>query len=120
VAGKCRWSIHWGGLLHGESGGIDGQLTKCRLADGLVFYVRENCARDHFNTSAGERMAMKRGEKTRGVDVLELCCPADRWDEVAALVGRADAMRRPVRRNQRFTAAWAERELKTAAARKVA
>jgi hypothetical protein len=111
VLARRSWQIHWGGLLHGTSGGIDGQVTKCRLPDGLVFYVRENSARDHFNTSAGERMAMKRGSNTRGRNVLELCCAADRWDEVAALVTQVDPMKRRVRANRQFTKDWAERAL---------
>lgn len=111
VLATGRWSVHWGGLLHGSSGGIDGQVTKCRLPDGLVFYVRENGARDHFNTSGGERMAMKRGEKTSAVDVLELCCHPAWWDRVARLVEQVDTKRRRVRPNRNFTRAWAERAL---------
>lgn len=111
VLGKCYWLIHWGGCNNPE-GGIEGQLTKCQLADGLVFYVRENAARAHFATSSNARIAMKRGEKAGGVDVLELCCRADRWEEVADLVARLDPMGRRVRANQRFTKDWAEAELR--------
>jgi hypothetical protein len=94
VVAAARWTCHWGGINNPE-GGLAGQLTKCRLG-GLVFYVRENTARDHFNQSSGERMAMKRGE-VRGVQVLELWAPPAMWGRVADLVRAADPLGRPVR-----------------------
>lgn len=110
VLAACEWTVHWGGINNPE-GGLHGRLTKCRTAAGLLFYVRENAALDHFAMSSGERMAMKRGE-CRGVQVLELWAPATVWDAVAGLVRAADALGRPVRRNARFTPKWAEAELR--------
>jgi hypothetical protein len=109
VVASAEWTVHWGGI--NNAGGIAGRLTKCRTADGLVFYVRENQAVAHFNVSAGERQAMKRGE-VRGRQVLELCCAPALWEKLAAVVAAADALGRPVRRNRRFTPGWAERCLK--------
>lgn len=111
VLATARWQIHWGGLLHGNSGGIDGQVTKCRLSNGVIFYVRENLARDHFATSAGERMAMKRGEAAGGREVLEVCGPPAWWERLRQLVAGMDTRRRPVRANRQFTPDWAERQL---------
>lgn len=112
VLATARWQIHWSGC-NNPGGGIDGQVTKCRLADGLVFFVRENLARNHFLTSSNARIAMKRGEKSGGVEVLELCCSGGkgRWDELAELVRDVDPKHRPVRRHARFTAKWAEEAL---------
>ena len=107
VLGWCLWSVHWGGI--NQLGGLDGRVTACR-SGGLDFYVREGLARDHFNTSGGERQAMKRGEKAGGVDVLELCAPAGDWGRLAALVAAADGLGRRVRRNRNFTYDWARRQ----------
>jgi hypothetical protein len=106
VTGRATWRIHAGGVNYGSSGGIDGQVTRLEMA-GATFYVRENVRRDQFAGGSGVGMALKRGE-SRGVGVLELCAPEGCWDAVAAAVGAADAMKRPVVRNRRFTVAWAE------------
>lgn len=107
VVAQCGWSIHWGGI--GQAGGIDGKLTACR-AGPVFFYVRENLARNHFATSSGQRMAMKRGEKAGGVEVLELCAPPADWVRLAELVTRADGLGRAVRANRNFTYEWASRQ----------
>lgn len=114
VLAKARWLIHWGGC-NNSAGGIDGQVTKCRLA-GVVFYVRENLARNHFLTSSNARIGMKRGEKSGGVEVLELCCPPEWFDRLAAVVTELDPKHRSVRTHARFTAAWAEMALRKGAA----
>lgn len=111
---KARWMIHTAGC-NNPGGGIDGQVTKCRLSNGVVAYVRENLARDHFYTSSNERIGMKKGDPTRGREVLELCCAPEWWEAAAALVAELDPRGRRVRRNRNFTAAWAERVLAAAA-----
>lgn len=110
VEDSCSWRVHWGGC--NSSGGIEGMLTKCRLYDGQVFYVRENAKRAHFETSSNARIGLKRGEVSGSVNVLELCCPSDRFDEVSSLVKKADGLKRPVHRNRNFTSAWAEQQFK--------
>lgn len=107
VLARATWLVHWGGINH--LGGISGQVTKCRYG-GIVFYVRENLALDHFNISAGERQALKCGRiARRHSQVLELLAPAVEWNCLAKLVHEADTMRRSVRRNRNFTWAWAGR-----------
>ena len=62
-------------------------LTKCDL-DGQVFYVRENTA--------------------EGQQVLELLAPEPVWLRISAIVKVEDSLKREVRRNEAFTAEWAE------------
>jgi hypothetical protein len=50
----------------------------------------------------------------RHAQVLELAAPDCEWDRIAALVHEADASKRLVRRNRRFTSKWAERIFKEA------
>jgi hypothetical protein len=50
----------------------------------------------------------------RHAQVLELAAPNCEWDRLAALVHEADASKRPVRKNRRFTRKWAERIFKEA------
>jgi hypothetical protein len=86
-------------------------LTKCRHG-GTVFYVRENIALlgGHFQISAGERMGWKQGRLSRRhLQILELAAPEGVWNQIAALVRDADALKRPVHRNRRFTSRWAEK-----------
>ena len=106
------WRVHSGGAWSGESGGIVGQLTKCRL-DGVVFYLRENLGGvDPFFISSSARLGMKKGQNpAHSTQVLDLAAPAERWGEIAAAVRAADGMGRPVRRHARFTADWAEQRL---------
>jgi hypothetical protein len=98
------WQVHWGGIGNPQ-GGLEGQLTKCRLG-GVVFYVRENIAFQggHFQVSSGERMGWKQGRLSRRhQQILELAAPPGQWDRIAALVHRVDGLKRPVRSNRRFT-----------------
>ena len=76
-----------------------------------MFYVRENiaCPGGHFHVSAGERMGWKLGRLSRlHAQVLELAAPEYHWDRLAGLVHAMDTLKRPVRKNRRFTGRWAE------------
>jgi hypothetical protein len=44
--------------------------------------------------------------------ILELLAPLDEWDRIAGIVHEADALKRPVRRNRRFTWRWAQEVFK--------
>ena len=76
-----------------------------------MFYVRENiaCPGGHFHVSAGERMGWKQGRLSRRhALVLELAAPDNDWDRLAGIVHAMDNLKRPVRKNRRFTGRWAE------------
>jgi hypothetical protein len=112
VLAQVPWTVHWGGL-NNPQGGLEGQLTMCRLGR-VVFYVRENIAFQggHFMVSSGERMGWKQGRLSRRhLQVLELAAPEEAWDQLAAVVQEVDAQKRPVRKNRRFTVKWAEARL---------
>jgi hypothetical protein len=66
------------------------QLTKGEI-DGVVFYVREN---------AGE-----------GKLWLELSAPDYHWLRISGIVKCEDSLEREVRKNDDFTAEWAEKVL---------
>lgn len=104
----CRWYVHPPALGQGLVGGIDGQLTALEV-DGLVIFIRENLTGlSDFTTSSAARGGMKEGKAPSGSrEVLDLCAPSERWDEIAALVAHLDARERPVRRHARFSVAWA-------------
>lgn len=76
-------------------------------------YTRENLQRssaDHFVTSSNARIRAKQGPLNKHeVQILELAAPDDVWAEIAALVAQSDTLKRPVRRNRRWTIAKAER-----------
>lgn len=110
VIATTRWTVHWGGC-NNAAGGLDGQLTKLRFR-GVVIYVREAIERQVFGAvSSNQRVGMKRGRNSLA-NVLELCCPAELWQSAAEAVKAIDPHKRPVVRNSRFTARWAERTLK--------
>lgn len=112
VTGRTTWRIHGGGIQHPQ-GGLEGNLVRCRWC-GVTFYVREALRRDQFAAGgSGLGMALKRGERGGGLDVLELCAPADSWETLAGVVAQSDGMNRPVVRNRTFTARWAEEQLRT-------
>jgi hypothetical protein len=101
--------------LNNPHGGLEGRLTKCRF-DGIVFYVRENIAvhGGHFHVSAGERMGWKQGRlSSRHAQILELAAPEKDWEKLAAIVHQVDRLKRPIRKNRRFTIKWAEATLKS-------
>jgi hypothetical protein len=87
-----------------------GQLTECEQ-DGLVFWVREALdKRTSFTTSANQRRGEKCNTPSPNRQALELCCPAEQWERIAAIVHVADRMKRPVLQNRRFTPAWIRRQ----------
>jgi hypothetical protein len=58
-------------------------------------------------------MGWKRGRLSRRhVQVLELLASQEDWSRLADLVHEVDALKRPVRKNCRFTREWAEKTLK--------
>lgn len=89
--------------------GLTGQLSKCRH-DGVVFYVRENVNQsESFLVSSGERWGDKTGARpSKRRQVLEISAPMPHVKALAVLVAKADALKRPVLINRRFTAQWAE------------
>jgi len=114
VLEQVPWQVHWGGL-NNPHGGLEGRLTKCRF-DGIVFYVRENIAvlGGHFHVSAGERMGWKQGRLSkRHTQILELAALEKDWNRLAPIVHDVDRLKRPVRKNRRFTIKWAEATLKS-------
>lgn len=95
----------------GRSDGWFGRVTKARMA-GVTFYTREAFLMDQFMMTANEREGLKRGKRPKdAIEVLELCAPEDHWDQIARQVQVQDPLHRPIRRNQRFTVAWAEEQL---------
>jgi hypothetical protein len=96
----------------GGSSGLIGRVVKLQLEDGLVVYTRETLRGiDSFSISSGERWGDKAGKVPRKErQALDLWAPADRWEEVAAIVKDLDPLRRPVMRNKNFTPAWAEEQ----------
>lgn len=81
-----------------------------------MFYVRENVAfhGGHFMVSSGERMGIKLGRLSkRHLQILELAAPDNDWNRIAAVVHEVDGLKRPVRKNRRFTIQWAERTFKS-------
>lgn len=87
-----------------------GQLTECEH-DGLVFWVREALdKRTSFTTSSNQRRGEKCKTPSPRRQALELCCPAEHWQRIAAVVREADALKRPVLQNCRFTPAWIKRQ----------
>ena len=110
---QTTWLVHWGGI--NQQGGTEGKLTECRMGD-MVFWVRENFVPlegSFVGMGSGERHALKRGHVAkRHPQVLDLCCPADRFDEIAAAVRALDPLGRPVRTNRRFTVAWAREQFR--------
>lgn len=107
VLATAQWEVHYRGL-NNPCGGSWGQVTKCRL-NGQVFYVRENLAGKNFYLCSAARLGLKAETISKLPQVLELLAPADLWEELAQAVRQADQMDRPVRRNLRFTWAWAEK-----------
>lgn len=115
VLDRCLWKSG-GGILPDQK--LWGQVTKCELTGtGIVFYVRENLDGSvSFVMSSGQRWGEKggngKGTITKGRQILELSAPEQHWTWIAEVVASVDPMARPVRRNKRFTATWAEDQLK--------
>ena len=87
-----------------------GQLTECEH-DGVVFWVRESVdKRTSFTTSSNQRRGEKCKTPSPNRQALELCCPAEHWEMIAAVVRDADVLQRPVLRNHRFTKRWIDKQ----------
>lgn len=87
-----------------------GQLTECEH-DGIVFWVRETVdKRTSFTTSSNQRRGEKCKTPSPDRQALELFCPAEHWERIAAAVHEADALKRPVLSNRRFTRRWIDRQ----------
>lgn len=93
-----------------SSGGLVGQVTKCKCNE-TIFYVRENVrAVPSFQVSSGERWGDKNGtgKPRRSRWNLDLLAPDLYWDEFAKLVHENDGLKRPVMKARDFTWEWAE------------
>jgi hypothetical protein len=87
-----------------------GQLTECEH-DGVMFWVREALdKRTSFTTSSNQRSGEKCKAPSPNRQALELCCPAENWDRIVAVVREADTLKRPVLQNRHFTLAWIKRQ----------
>jgi hypothetical protein len=106
ILAQIDWTVHHGGIGC-PGGGLVGKLSKCRWGATIV-YVRENLLLDHFHISSNERLGLKRGLTVNHRQILELCAPPFLWDEVARAVAQQDNLHRKVRKNCRFTSAWAQ------------
>ena len=86
------------------------QLTKCKY--GIrVFYVRENFnGFPSFLLSSAARMGIKSKSIPRSYQVLELCCPATLFNQLASMIYAFDELHRPVLHNSKFTYQWAQRQ----------
>lgn len=97
----------------GGTSGLIGKVTKCMIK-GVVVYTREMAnGIDSFQISSGERWGDKVGHTpSKARQALELCAPAEVWDEIAEVVKAADQVKRPVRKNKLFTIKWAEAKVR--------
>ncbi len=96
---------------HANCAGVAFQVTECDYR-GLRFFVRENFRYDTFTSNSGVRWGLQQGHSVSGVNVLELACEPEFFDELSCLVHEADALKRPVVRNRRFTLRTAPRYFK--------
>jgi hypothetical protein len=104
---------HSGANMGGIVSGLSSQITICRH-EGTVFAVRENCnAIPMFNISSGERWGDKIGHRPSAKrQCLELLAPEEQWEEIAAVVKKADGLNRPVYKNNAFTFNWITKQIK--------
>lgn len=102
---------------HGQTncgtGGLSSQLTHCQY-NGIQFYVRENVTGiPSFLVSSGERWGDKTGSKPRqSRQVLELLAPEKHFEVIKQAVLIADALHRPVLKNNAFTLQWIKNNIK--------
>jgi hypothetical protein len=90
--------------------GVTSEVTKCRY-QGKVFYVRENYnGVPSFYQHSNHRMAIKTMHIDPHLQTLELCCPDDLFTELATTIHEFDHLKRPVRKNSKFTYKWALRK----------
>jgi hypothetical protein len=91
--------------FHGNcanNSGVEFQVTECEH-DGRRFFVRENFRYDSFTSNSGVRWGLQQGHTASGVNVLELACQPEHFDELSRIVHEADQLKRPVVRNRKFT-----------------
>lgn len=93
---------------HANCSGVEFQVTQCEHA-GRRFFVRENFHYDTFTSNSGVRWGLQQGHSVRGVNVLELACELEHFDELSRIVHEADGLKRPVVRNRTFTLRTARR-----------
>jgi len=82
--------------------GVEFQVTECEH-EGRRFFVRENFRYDTFTSNSGVRWGLQQGHTASGVNVLELACKPEDFEELSRIVRKADALSRPVVRNRKFT-----------------
>lgn len=87
---------------YANNSGVEFQVTECEH-EGRRFFVRENFRYDTFTSSSGVRWGLQQGHTVGGVNVLELACKPEDFDALSHLVHEADALRRAVVRNRKFT-----------------
>lgn len=97
---------------HANCAGVEFQVTECEHS-GRRFFVRENFRYDTFTSNSGVRWGLQQGHSVSGVNVLELACAAEHFDELSRIVHEADGLKRPVVRNRTFTLRTAPRYFKT-------
>ncbi len=93
---------------HANCAGVEFQITECEHA-GRRFFVRENFHYDTYTSNSGVRWGLQQGHSVRGVNVLELACELEHFDELLRIVHEADGLKRPVVRNRTFTLRTARR-----------
>lgn len=93
---------------HANCAGVEFQVTECEH-NGRRFFVRENFRYDTFTSNSGVRWGLQQGHSVSGVNVLELACEPDHFDELSRIVHEADGLKRPVVRNRTFTLRTAPR-----------
>ena len=87
---------------YANNSGVEFQITECEH-EGRRFFVRENFRYDTFTSNSGVRWGLQQGHTVSGVNVLELACRPEDFEELSRLVHEADALKRSVVRNRKFT-----------------
>jgi hypothetical protein len=98
--------------FHGNcanNSGVEFQVTECEH-DGRRFFVRENFRYDTFTSNSGVRWGLQQGHTVSGVNILELACKPEHFEELSRIVHEADQLKRPVVRNRKFTLKTARRQ----------
>jgi hypothetical protein len=99
--------------FHGNcanNSGVEFQVTECEH-DGRRFFVRENFRYDTFTSNSGVRWGLQQGHTVSGVNILELACKPEHFEELSRIVHEADQLKRPVVRNRKFTLKTARRQI---------
>ena len=85
-----------------NNSGVEFQVTECEHK-GRRFFVRENFRYDTFTSNSGVRWGLQQEHTVSGVNVLELACQPEHFEELSRIVHEADQLKRPVVRNRKFT-----------------